>query len=371
MVLQDMRRLYQLQSQLPDLPSIKSKHINPIGTKKPVILTPTHSLSVIGTTLGAVILVLYIITAIYAVITADELIPAYIVGTASLCGFVLIYLLSKLSFTTQAIILAAGIASNIVNLTYPFVEIELSHYALMYLMLALMFALGLYRIYRIKRGIWDRRIGGTRIHGFYSDGVIGMLNKNKEDKDLIYKHKAEENTHDILISMEGKGQFYAFNDLPTPYNPANYVDVVLISGKNLVIVRSLMLGNGEHEVKAFTSDNNDADSLNLPDKNYAFHVKDHYKQLYPHLTVSFWFIVHPSEKPSGGLKMSIKNPHPYKGIHMITPQDIPLLEKVLYKSSFPILFTRRSDIIRLNSMRQRAVFTTMQKTEDNRFLQKF
>lgn len=368
-MLQDMRRLHQIQSQNPDLPPIRHKHIKISGTNKPLILTPTHSLSVIGTTLGCFIFVAYIIAAVYSAydfLLQGSTTPAYIVGISATVGLIFIYFASaiRLPFLMVILVTITGAIAFIQRellTTLPFHLV-----ALVFLGVALMFALSAYRMYKIKRGIWDRRIGSNRILGFYEDGIIGMLNKNKTDDDIAYKHKAEENTHEVLVAMAQKGNFYAFTDLPVPYQPDNYVDMALLSGTNLVITRSLLLKNGQHKIENF----DDNSLLNVPNKSYAVEVRDYYKKLYPHLKVSFWFIAHPAEKPKEGESMKIESSTD-KNIHFITVKDIGKLEKALYRAPFCFLFTKRHDIIQLNQSRQRATFTNLQKSEDRRFLKRF
>lgn len=363
----DLIILSRIQSQYPDLPVTKDKHVPITGTRKPLILTPTHALSFAGIVIGIVIGLVYVGIIVYFLLEAQER-EQYVIAFSGIAGALGIYLISKLSiFVILSIvgILATAAGVNHFQDYYPVPGLTL---ILVALASALCLAVHQYRIYHRKERIWTRITGDNTAFGRTGNALIAQINKH-DHKDIAYKMQAEENTHHTISRLSNKARFYQFYGLSNPYVEDNYIDTALLAGKNLVLIRSIMVNNDRIELQ-HGNEKEESSKLNVADLNWAQNVIEYYSRAFPHLKISVFFIVYPSGKPDkDGKRVTIGES---KGkVRLIMGTQAHEVERVLFSSRLPFFRTRRSDIIKLTSMRKGAYRSASSQRDEAYFSRRF
>lgn len=359
-----IRLLDQLRS--PEHLKVKPKHVKLQGTKKTLILTPTHALSIIGITLGIVIFFAYAGTTLYIILEETRPVYTYSIVIGASIAVLVFYLISQLPFSMILSIILTTITAVIVNHYIEFINVPIPYITLAGLGCVLTLAMYQYRVYKKKLDIWNRRTQDKKRFGQPSDNLLPIIGKHKDRDDLVRKYQAEENTNTIIRMLEDKGQFYQFYGLPAAYGEDRTIDGVLLAGKNLLILRSIMVHNGTVRLQKGLEN----PPLNSADNDWAHNVKFLYSRLFPRLRVSVWFIVQPAEKPHEGRGVTI-TPSSDKDINLIMVPEIHKLESSLFHSSLPVLRTHRSDIISLNSMRIGDHHSLRETQEDSYFTHTF
>lgn len=315
---------------------IRLNKIQTTKTKpKKNILTPNYVASTIITVISATIFATYFVIMAFLVYYAPTSFDKGLIINVFVVGLVVLYLLSRCPFYLRLgisffILLTILIAEHYIQ------EIPIWSVILTCTIILLSFGYGQFNLIREKEKIWHKYIqeNNSFSHSIHK-GILRIIG-HVPNSVISKKYFAEENTSELLRRIKDNQLFYTFTNRIIPRTD-DYIDNILIAGKNLIMTRSITLPEEITEERQ-------SYNINAYHEDYAEDLIKEFSQEFPKYNISVYYIVY-SENKDYNISYTSNN----NRIHFIKPQEISEIHTSLIQGKKALL-TRRDDVLKLATM---------------------
>lgn len=331
MLANEYMRIMRCQQEHP----IEPIRLIPIDAKpkrtKRLILTPTYIATTIATVVISALFAGYLVVMGFLIYYAPTAFQKGLVLNVFVIGLVVLYLLARMPFYLRLGVIFFGLLTLFI--LRQTTELPLWIAILSVTIIVLSLGYGQYHLQRTKEKIWHKYIQQTEsFPGSTHKGLIGLMSY-VTPATISKKYYAEENTNTLIRKLQQEQSVYKFSNREIPRTD-DYIDNILLAGKNIVLTRSITLPETEPTEKQ-------SHNPNAYHPVYAEDTINEFSLEFPNRNIHLYYVVYSEDE-----EYTIPYTPITENVHFIKPQEFSQISNQLMSGS-KLLLTSRDDILRL------------------------